>query len=500
MQYLRFIACILFILLPTDTYAKKETIYLVFATEMQEITDNYGYYPQLATLLKQQRKLSNNTYFFFGGDSLGPSVLSSLDRGSHIIDLLNSLEPDAMGVSKREFTFNSTNLSLRAYDATFPIISTNIVEKSTKEILDNVIKSTISYQGSTKLGFLSVVDKAVIEAYTINQISLLSLKPAVTEAAKELRDQNVDAIILHYSGYHPEINSMLDANIIDLSIHKNVNYQFELHTGKQYHKRDIFIKKAKDVALIEITVDSQPQKSVTNLSWQLIDISLFPKDADIELQTQNDINRLNTLLNIEIGTVGTPLNTLRTSIRTSENSFGNYIADNIRSFSKADLSLINSGLIRGDRIYNKGQQLTRGSIISELPYRNHVVIIELTGLKIIQALEHSFSLVSAQKGRFPQISGFKVTYDSAEIAGTRVKSILINGKPIVHQKVYRVATTDYLASGGDGYTILKTAPQIEDKYIATRLISDIVMDSIIKDKTIYPMTDGRITDINKSNL
>jgi 5'-nucleotidase/UDP-sugar diphosphatase len=90
-------------------------ISIIFAAEMRDITDPVaGRYAELKTLVQSQRNHTPKTFLLFGGGSIGPSALSNLDRGAHIIDILNSVEPDAMGVSKREFTFSEDNLSLRA--------------------------------------------------------------------------------------------------------------------------------------------------------------------------------------------------------------------------------------------------------------------------------------------------------------------------------------------------------------------------------------------------
>lgn len=495
MGSLKYFIFYLLIILSNNVFAKKQNINIVFAAEMPEITRGHGYYPELATLLKQQRALSDNSYFYFGGGSLGPSILSSLDHGSHIIDLLNSLEPDAMGVSKREFSFSSANLSLRAFDAIFPIVATNIIEYKTGTPLDSTVKSAISYQGETKLGFLSVIDEYVIEAYTINEISLTSLKTSITRAAKKLREQGVDAIILHYTGYHPEINDLLDTGIIDLSIHKDEFYQ--INKNKSYHERDVFIKRPQDVAVISLLHDSSQKQPIVTMEWKTIDISIFPKDRNITIQTQGYIDRLNDVLSIKIGSVGNNLTTKRNDVRNNENIFGNYIADSIKEFSDADLALINSGLIRGDSTYSKGQILTRGTITSELPYRNYVVLIDLTGQQLLDSLENSLSLLETNNGRFPQVSGFKMTYNRLSLPGQRVKSVTINDNEINLDKIYRIATTDYLAHGGDGFEAFKSASIISDKTLATRLISNIVTDKIIKDKIVNGALEGRIIDLSK---
>ena len=165
----------------------QRTVNIVFASEMPEIHGNKGRYAKLATMLKQQRQADRNTFFFFGGGSLGPSILASFDKGSHIIDLLNSLEPDAMGVSKREFSFYPENLSLRAYDATFPIVATNVIDAKTGGNLDGIVNSTLTEQNGITIGFMSIIDSGVLEDYTFNQISLIDPQQAIKKAAVELQ-------------------------------------------------------------------------------------------------------------------------------------------------------------------------------------------------------------------------------------------------------------------------------------------------------------------------
>jgi len=486
--------------MPPYVHAKTEHATIVFSAEMPEISGPNGKYAQLATLLKKERERSASTFFYFGGGSLGPSILSSLDQGAHIIDLLNSIEPDAMGVSKREFSFYTANLSLRTYDAIFPTVSTNILERDTSENLDGVVTSSLTYHGKTSIGFLSIIDDSVIEEYTFRQILLRNASDAVIKSAKELRRKGADIVVLHYSGYYPMINELLNTGIIDLSLHKDESYDANQYKNRHYHERDIFVKKSQDVAIVSLMIDKDAKRPIVGMSWESSDVSTYTPDKNVDLQVASYINRLKLVSNIEIGVVGTRLNTIRDIVRTGENSFGNYVTDSIKSYAGAQIAIVNSGFIRGNRIYDKGTIITRGSVSNELPYRNRVVLIELTGKQIMAALENAFSTLELNKGRFPQISGFNVHYNSHAPFGKRVESITYNGLPLQVATKYKVATTDYLASGGDGYEVFNGAVNIGAKNLATRLVSDIVMDKIIEDKIISPILEGRIVDNGGNKL
>lgn len=473
----------------------QRTVNIVFASEMPEIHGNKGRYAKLATMLKQQRQADRNTFFFFGGGSLGPSILASFDKGSHIIDLLNSLEPDAMGVSKREFSFYPENLSLRAYDATFPIVATNVIDAKTGGNLDGIVNSTLTEQNGITIGFMSIIDSGVLEDYTFNQISLIDPQQAIKKAAVELRAQGAELLVLQYTGYYPVINQLLDDGVVDLSLHKDESYQDVDYSSRKYNQRDVFIKSPSGVATILITLDNQKTPKITDFSYDIKDLDSYTPDKVVAKQVDGHVGRLKSILSVEIGKFTVPITTKRTLVRSSENAFGNYVADSVREFADAQIAIINSGSIRGDLDYSAGSPITREIIANELPFRGMIALIEVSGATLFRAMENAVSALDVYKGRFAQVSGMVVVFDSSEPVGQRIKSIKINGQGIKLTQMYTVATTDYLVSGGDGYEVFKGVKKLGAKHLAIRLVSDIVTDNITRDKMLSPQIDGRLVDI-----
>jgi len=103
-------------------------------------------------------------------------------------------------------------------------------------------------------------------------------------------------------------------------------------------------------------------------------------------------------------------------------------------------------------------------------------------------------------GTFPHISGMRLTFDSSAKAGKRVVSVTINGKKIVENKTYTLATTNYLFDGGDGYAPLALGSQMKDSVVLKNiLISDLVQRDIRLKGKLSSKLDGRIVDIAQQN-
>lgn len=477
------------------TFDKKNDniLQVVIAAEMNDIVQpKNGMYAQLKTLIDRERKNSPTTFFLFGGGSIGPSAFSNLDRGSHIIDLLNSLEPDAMGVSKREFSYNVEELSLRSYEAAFPIVASNTIDTRSNKTPDGLVSSAIISRNNIKLGFISIANQRLIQEYLLSDIAVEDPTAAVITRAKELRSKNVDLIILHYFNLFPNIDELLNKQVINYAFNSNTRLREEDKKALIDNKNNFFL----DLPGQAIVARFENAKHFPLISVHKQDLSELPPEAYVENQVNGYLTRLNRLLDDNIAYWADTFSTRREDVRGRENAFANYVTDAMREFGNSDIAIINSGSIRGDRIYNKGEQITRRTIATELPFRSTITTLSITGEQLIEALEVGLAGLDMLKGAFAQVSGMTLVYDSTKPQWQRVVSVQIGGKPLDKSKTYLLTTTDYLAEGGDGYTSFTAAKKPIDATTANTILTyDLVLRTLGVHGKLESQIEARIIDI-----
>ncbi|MEI8650964.1 5'-nucleotidase C-terminal domain-containing protein [Paraglaciecola sp. Hal342] len=306
-------------------------------------------------------------FLLFGGNSLAPSPLASLDRGTHIIDILNSLEPDAMSVTKREFSYYEDELSLRAYEAAFPIVASNVFDKRSQANVDGLLDNVIVEQRGVKIGIISILDESAISDYLLKQVVILDPQKVISDSAYELREQGAELVVLMYSYNFPFIDQLLSKDTVDITITTSPEFTNLPNEIMPKHPNAVVLSKLNYLAELKLTLDKE-SGDISNLTWQEKELSGFPSDPILAGQVKGYTSRLNRLLNQPIATVIRDFQTLRTSVRTQENAFANLVADTVRKFANADMALINGGIIRGNQSYVEGQRLTRRDIAQELPF------------------------------------------------------------------------------------------------------------------------------------
>lgn len=225
---------------------------------------------------------------------------------------------------------------------------------------------------------------------------------------------------------------------------------------------------------------------------RLISTAGIAPDPEVAALVKTYEDALDAELDVAVGTTSVELDSRRATVRTRESTMGNLIADAIRERLGADIGLTNGGGVRGDRTYAAGTALTRKDILTELPFGNVAVLIELTGAQLLEALENGVSRIEDSAGRFPQVSGLSFTFDAARAPGKRVSDVRIGTQPLDPARTYRVATNDFIYAGGDGYTALGQGRPIIDAAGAT-LMATMVMDYIAQRGTIAPKIENRIT-------
>jgi 2',3'-cyclic-nucleotide 2'-phosphodiesterase (5'-nucleotidase family) len=456
-----------------------------------------GGYPELSSALQSYRNRRNtSTFFLFGGNSLAPSPLSSLDRGTHIIDILNSLEPDVMSVTKREFTYFEDELSLRSYEAAFPLISSNVYDKRSKANVDGILDYVIVEQKGVKVGVISVLDDSAITDYLLKQIVIRNPQQIITETSRTVREKGADIVILMYSYSFPFIDHLLSKGVVDISITTTPEYTILPSEILPTHPNAVVLNELNHLAEINVIVHKN-RTPAFEMSWVEKSLADFSQEPIVAGQVKGYISRLNRLLDQPIAKVTEGFQTLRNTVRTQENAFANSVADSLRVFADADMAIINGGIIRGNRSYSAGQQLTRREIAEELPFRSKLAVLTVTGLQLRSAIENGLSQIEQVRGRFPQVSGIEVKYDSSQKPGERVISITLDGKEIEPTHGYKLATTDYMAQGGDGYQVLNACPQITLGYMEPPMIVDVFLESMRASKLLGPKLNARLVDIHE---
>lgn len=483
-------ALLLSSVLSADPINEKQ-LSIVFAGNMPDIgVHSYGTYAGLAGILEKVRAQKTPNVFTFAGGSLGPSPLSSLDRGSHIIDILNTLEPDLMTLTKREFSYFEDELTLRSYEAAFPIVCSNLYDPLIGGNLEGISNSLVVEKDNTKIGFISILDEEVVEEYLLKRANVFEPRKVIEEQINALKQQGAELIVLVYSKERDYFQTLIAENQIDFGL--RVRSTGESDSTPSSNERVYSISNEEPIILLQIRWHGDNQVKNLRIQTPDVDYTALPKEQSTSLLIEEYNQRLNRLLNQKIGFFGNETYTSRNLVRTKEMPFGNFIADALRQFAQSDIALINGGIIRGDKSYAKGSVISRRDIMTELPFRTHASRLSLTGNQLKQILEKSVSEVELSKGRFLQVSGLSFTYSLAKPAGNRIQTILVNGSKINPQQNYSVATSDYLANGGDGYDTFLKALKTQNNTQKPPLISDIVIRVIQKQKTIFPKLDSRI--------
>lgn len=484
-------------LIPTPAQATTKELNIIFAASMSEIYQDVdrGGLPQLKTIVDTIRETEKNVLFIHGGSALSPGMLSSVDKGAHMISLLNMLQPTAMAVAKSELAHREDELSKRSYEAAFPLINCNLYDPETQKQIEGIYPNLLINIGGIKIGLLSVVHPDVMRDYLSNRVRLTDIPQAVSENAAILRKQGAEIIILVGDFTLQEFNNYFASPAVDLvllnresgkpRLTRRGNSLFELTGHAGY------------AAIIELRINDSGGQTTWTSSSKLVDLKEYPADEEMSVAIQTYLAQLSDILDRKIGITHTRLDTTRKAVRTGENSFANYITDTLRNFHNSDIGLINGGGIRGDKLYREGSILTWGDIQKQLPYNNRVVDLKIKGKNIISALENGLGTVEQMKGSFPHVSGIVVEYNPADPPGKRLHSVTLDGHPLELEKEYTLTTIDYLASGGDGYSSLKAGKHIV-KIGETRLLWEYAKDQIIKDGEISPVTDGRMKAIHVS--
>ena len=121
------------------------------------------------------------------------------------------------------------------------------------------------------------------------------------------------------------------------------------------------------------------------------------------------------------------------------------------------MSFINSSGVRTSITPAPDRTVTYGQIFAAQPFGNNLVVKSLTGAQLKALLEQQFVVENGRTevgSLLAPSANFRFSYDLSRPEGQRIVSMALNGKPIRPDASYRVSVNNFLASGGDGFSVL----------------------------------------------
>jgi 5'-nucleotidase / UDP-sugar diphosphatase len=226
--------------------------------------------------------------------------------------------------------------------------------------------------------------------------------------------------------------------------------------------------------------------------YELIPItSALPDEPNAAAVIASYEARLGSGLDTVVATSRVALDGVAQRLRSSETNLGNLVTDAMRAETGAQIAIINSGGIRGDRVFGPGA-LTRRMLLEMLPFGNVSCEIAVSGRTLLAVLNHGVARLPAAAGQFPQVSGLTMRVDGRAAAGSRVSDVRVGGEPLDLEKTYTVAIPDFVINGGDDYVMLGGERVLISPESGSTLVAALEA-FVTSRREVAPATEGRIS-------
>ncbi|RXH10805.1 bifunctional metallophosphatase/5'-nucleotidase [Bradyrhizobium guangzhouense] len=458
----------------------------------KKVTVAAGGAEYMATLVKQLREGHKNTIFVAAGDLIGASpFLSAMFHDEPSIESLSMMGLAITSVGNHEFDEGKTEL-LRMQNggchpedgcqgphaftgAKFHYLAASTIETATgKSVLPPYEIREFDGIPVAFIGLTLKETAGIVSPKGIAGLEFRDEAETVNALVPQLKAKGVEAIVvLIHQGGEPagDYNECpaITGPIVDIvkKFDRAVDVVVSGHTHRAYvcnidgrlvtsgdkygtlvtaidlkldpATRDVVSAKAENVIVADASLARDPEQTALIDAYDKLSAPIASRPAGSVTQTLS-----------------------RVPNEAGESALGDIIADAQLAATKdakdggAVIALTNPGGIRTDLIPKENGAVSYGDLFASQPFRNRLVTMTLTGSQLKDMLEQQW--LDPKRPRILQASiGFSYSWDASKPYGERVMAdkMTLNGRPIESATGYRVTVNDYLAVGGDGFTVAK---------------------------------------------
>ena len=459
---------------------------------------------KLATVIENERaKKDQTTVVVDAGDAFQGLPISNSTKGEARAEILNKMNYDAMAVGNHEFDFGLDEAKKYKQILKFPLLSSNtyvngarLFEASTIVDKDKTVKG----DEVVVIGVTTPETATKTHPKNVKGVTFKDPIPEVLNVVKEIQakakatgdDYKTYVVLAHLGVDTTTPNEWRGSTLADelsksplLKGKRVVVIDGHSHTVESktygdnvtYNQTGSYLNNIGKVTLKPNSLLGTPSLIKASETTNVVPNAEVKKLVD-EIKAKYDAeNAVVVVKNSPVELSGT-----RENVRVRETNLGNVVADSLYEYgqtgfkNKADIAVTNGGGLR--ETIAKDKPITKGSVIAVLPFGNTISQISVTGKDVLAMFEKSLgSILQVDKagktvldengqpllepsGGFLHVSGAKVYYDTNLPSGKRVLRVEVKNHDtgaydkLDLAKTYYLTTNDFLAAGGDGYTML----------------------------------------------
>lgn len=448
----------------------------------------------IATRVEQLRREHSNTIVVGVGDLIGASPLvSGLVNDEPALQAINMLGMRVSAIGNHEFDYGLAEFQRQQRGGCapsgcllddpypgmrFPYISANILRQADGQ---HAWPAThIETIDGVRIGFIGATVRETPQVTLKERVAGLrfeSESEQINASVKSLRAQGIEAlVVLLHQGATPDgpvdpstcaglSGAAIDiANAVDpavdvvMTAHTHKNYACLLN-GKLLTQGESY---GRYITAVDLTIDRRSGEVIdkrgqnhrvdpAQLAAQPEYVALISRArAKTDAVAMQPVARLKSV------------QVLKQLERGGESALGRLIADAQLAATQAvenggaQISLMNHGGVRQDlpTNANPNNAVNFGDCYAVHPFKNALVVIDLTGDEIKRLLEQQWVAVDPDL-LLSQSQGFEYRWDARRPKGDWIVpgSLQLNGKPLQPTATYRVVTNQYLADGGSNFSV-----------------------------------------------
>ncbi len=455
----------------------------------------------LGGMVRSYEAQNPNTLFVGAGDFIGASTFTSfIQNDEPTIDALNEIGLDASAFGNHEFDKGRADVDDRILEhADWPYLAANLYDRATGEPAYQEYELR-EFQGVT-IGFIGAVTEDLPELVSPSGIASLEVReivPEVNRVAEQLSDgddangeADILVLLVHEGAATTDISSATDDSDfgrivtgadpdIDMIIsgHTHLAYDFDVPIPGTDRTRPVISSGQYGAMYGHSRIVYDPSTEALTIDSENLDlIGKFPPDPAVAQIVADAVEVAKELGSVSLGTISQDIRRAVQSNgsenRGGESTIGNLIADAQLAATEdlsTEVAIMNPGGIRADLVYassgpgDPDGNVTYAEAALIQPFANTLVTMNLTGAQLRAVLEQQWQPAGAARPflKLGLSHGLEYVYDPDAPAGSHITAITLDGEPVTDDRVLKVVTNSFLASGGDNFGAFTEGTGIAD--------------------------------------